>query len=228
MATELTWLGHGSWSLQIGDDVVLLDPFLDESPQSPVKAADLEADYILVSHGHFDHVGDTASIANRTGATVVANFEISQWLATKQGVKSTVGMNLGGRLSLPFGTLKMTVAWHSSQLPDGSYGGNPAGFLLTTADGTIYFACDTALFSDMRLIGSVGVDLAVLPIGDLYTMGPDDSIEAIKLINPARVVPDHYNTWPPVAQDPAAWAARVRDQTAAEPIVVEPGGKVVL
>jgi L-ascorbate metabolism protein UlaG (beta-lactamase superfamily) len=228
MATELTWLGHGSWSLRIGDNVVLLDPFLDESPTSPVKAADVEADFILVSHGHFDHVSDVVSIANRTGATVVANFEISQWLTSKHNVKSAVGMNLGGQLPLPFGTVKMTVAWHSSQLPDGSYGGSPAGFLLTTADGKIYFACDTALFSDMRLIGGGGVDLAVLPIGDLFTMGPEDSLEAVKLINPARVIPNHYNTWPPIEQNAAAWADLVRRTTDAEPIVLERGGTVSL
>lgn len=224
MTTELTWLGHGSWSLRIGQDRVLLDPFLDESPTAPVKAADVEADYVLVSHGHFDHVSDVAAIANRTGATVVANFEIAQWFATQHGVKSTVGMNLGGELSLPFGTVKLTVAWHSSQLPDGSYGGSAGGFLVTTADRRIYFACDTALFSDMRLIGQGGLDLAVLPIGDLFTMGPQDSLEAIRLLNPQRVVPNHYNTWPPIAQDAAAWAEAVRANTGAEPIVLEPGG----
>jgi L-ascorbate metabolism protein UlaG (beta-lactamase superfamily) len=228
MATELTWLGHGSWSLRIGADVVLLDPFLDESPTSPVKASDLEADYILVSHGHFDHVADVAAIANRTGSTVIANFEITQWLANKHQVKSTIGMNLGGQLNLPFGTVKMTVAWHSSQLPDGSDGGNPGGFLLTTADGRIYFACDTALFSDMALIARGGIDLAVLPIGDLFTMGIDDSIEAIKLVNPARVIPNHYNTWPPIEQDATAWAELVKSKTDAEPIVLEPGGTVAL
>ncbi|MHB8969236.1 MAG: metal-dependent hydrolase [Pirellulaceae bacterium] len=228
MATELTWLGHGSWSLRIGSDVVLLDPFLDESPTSPVKAADVEADYILVSHGHFDHVMDVAAIANRTGATVIANYEIVQWLTAKHNVQSTVGMNLGGQISLPIGRVKMTVAWHSSQLPDGSYGGNPGGFLLKTVDGTLYFACDTALFSDMKLIGGGGVDLAVLPIGDLFTMGPEDSLEAIKLINPTRVLPNHYNTWPPLQQDAEAWAKMVREQTSADPIVLEPGGTLPL
>lgn len=228
MATELTWLGHGSWSLRIGDEVVLLDPFLDESPTAPTKSADIEADFILVSHGHFDHVSDAAAIANRTGATVIANFEVADWLARKQNVKSTVGMNLGGRLTLSFGTVKMTVAWHSSQLPDGSYGGSAAGFLLSVPDGSIYFACDTALFSDMQLIGSAGVDLAILPIGDLFTMGPDDALEAVKLIKPKRVVPDHYNTWPPVNQDPDTWAQRVRRETTAEPVLMQPGDTIQL
>ncbi len=228
MATELTWLGHGSWSLRIGETIVLLDPFLDENPTAPVQAADVEADYILVSHGHFDHVADVASIANRTGATVIANFEITQWLAHKHQVANTLGMNLGGKVSLPFGTVKMTVAWHSSQLPDGSDGGNPGGFMVKTEDGTIYFACDTALFSDMKLIGSCGVDLAVLPIGDLFTMGPDDAVEAVKLIDPRRVIPNHFNTWPPIEQDAQAWAEQVKATTSAEPLVLEPGGTATL
>ncbi len=228
MATRLTWLGHGSWSLDIGETTVLLDPFLNDSPTAPVKAEDVAADYILVSHGHFDHVADVAAIAHRTGATVVANFEIAQWLAKTHELADTVGMNLGGEAHLPFGTLKMTVAWHSSQLPDGSDGGNPGGFLLTTEDGTVYFACDTALFSDMQLIGRKGVALAVLPIGDLFTMGPGDALEAVKLVAPRRVIPDHFNTWPPIEQDAQAWAETVRAETSTEPIVLEPGDSLTL
>jgi L-ascorbate metabolism protein UlaG (beta-lactamase superfamily) len=209
--------------MTIGDQRVLLDPFLNDNPASPVKADDVDADYILVSHGHFDHVADVASIANRTGATVVSNFEIAQWFANQHGVKNTMGMNLGGGVDLPFGNVKLTLAFHSSQLPDGSYGGNPGGFLLRLADGNIYFACDTALFQDMALIGAAGLDLAVLPIGDLYTMGPNDSIEAIKLLKPKRVIPAHYNTWPPIEQDPGAWADQVKSATDSQPVVLRPG-----
>ncbi|MAD79564.1 MAG: metal-dependent hydrolase [Planctomycetaceae bacterium] len=228
MTTEMTWLGHGSWAIETGGHTILLDPFLNDSPTSPVKADDVKADYILVSHGHFDHVADVASIANRTGATVVAAYEVSAWFESQHGVKNTVGMNLGGGIDLPFGRVTMTVAHHSSQLPDGSYGGNPAGFLLKLADGTVYFACDTALFSDMQLIGRAGIDLAVLPIGDLFTMGPADSIEAIKLIHPRRVAPAHYNTWPPIEQNAATWADSVRANTEAEPVVLDPGDKFTL
>ena len=228
MTTEITWLGHGSWAIETGGHTILLDPFLNDSPTSPVKADDVKADYILVSHGHFDHVADVASIANRTGATVVAAYEVSAWFESQHGVKNTVGMNLGGGIDLPLGRVTMTVAHHSSQLPDGSYGGNPAGFLLKLADGTIYFACDTALFSDMQLIGRAGIDLAVLPIGDLFTMGPADSIEAIKLIHPRRVAPAHYNTWPPIEQKAATWADSVRANTEAEPVVLDPGDKFTL
>ncbi|HUG70101.1 MAG TPA: metal-dependent hydrolase [Pirellulaceae bacterium] len=228
MAIELTWLGHASWAIKVEGHHILIDPFLNDSPTAPIKADEIEANFILVSHGHFDHVADVASIANRTGATVVSNYEIATWFAEKQQVKNTLGMNLGGGADLPFGRAKLTVAHHSSQLPDGSYGGNPGGWLLTIGDKNIYIACDTALFSDMQLIGDAGIDLAILPIGDLFTMGPDDSIEAIKLIMPKRVAPSHYNTWPPIAQDAAAWAERVKRETIAEPIVVEPGGKIEL
>ncbi|MCP4813845.1 MAG: metal-dependent hydrolase, partial [Planctomycetaceae bacterium] len=146
MTTTVTWLGHGSWSIKTENGTILLDPFLDDSPTAPVKAADVEADYILVSHGHFDHVADVAAIANRTGATVAAVVEIGQWFQDQHGVENTIQMNLGGGVTLPFGHLKMTLAHHSSQLPDGTYGGNPAGFLLTIEGKKIYFACDTALF----------------------------------------------------------------------------------
>ncbi|MFV2069948.1 MAG: metal-dependent hydrolase [Pirellulales bacterium] len=228
MPAKLTWLGHGSWSLETGGQQVLLDPFLNESPTAPFSSDSVAADYILVSHGHFDHVADVASIANRTGATVVANFEIAQWFANTQGVEKTVGMNLGGSTQLPWGNVKLTLAHHSSTLPDGSSGGSAGGYLLSLPEGRIYFACDTALFLDMKFIGNAGIDLAVIPIGDLFTMGPEDSIEAIKLLNPKRVAPAHYNTWPPIEQDAHAWAERVRAHTSADPIVLEPGESIEL
>lgn len=228
MARQLTWLGHGSWLLETGTHSILLDPFLNDSPTSPVKAEDLSPDYILISHGHFDHLSDAASIANRTQAPLVAIYEIAEWFQKQHGVANTVGMNLGGAVQLPFGSVKMTNALHSSQLPDGSYGGNPAGFLVKLEEVTLYFACDTALFGDMQLIGQAGIDIAVLPIGDLFTMGPDDAVAATKLIQPKRVLPAHYNTWPPIEQDAEAWAAKVREQTDAEPIVTEPGQSVSL
>jgi len=227
--TSLTWLGHGTWSIETGASRLILDPFLDDSPTAPVKSGDVEADYILVSHGHFDHVADVVKIARRTGALVIAPVEVGEWFK-KQGVAAdkVQPLNLGGGVDLPPGRVKLTLAHHSSTMPDGSPGGNPGGFLLTLADATIYFACDTALFYDMKLIGAAGLDLAVLPIGDVFTMGPEDSIEALKLLEPKRVAPTHYNTWPPIEQDAAAWADRVRSETAAEPIVLEPGGVITL
>lgn len=220
---QIRWLGHASWEIKTGDAVVLLDPFLDDNPSAPCKAADLDADFILVSHGHFDHVADVASIANRTGATVVAIYEIAEWFGGKHSVENTVGMNIGGGVSLSFGRVQMTPALHSSQLPDGSSGGAPAGFVIEAEGKRVYFACDTALFGDMQLIGARGLDLAVVPIGDLFTMGPEDAIAATKLLKPKQVAATHFNTWPPIEQDVAAWAERVSAETEAQPVVVSPG-----
>lgn len=227
MTTSITWLGHNAWLLESGMRTILVDPFLNDSPTSPVQADAVKADCILLSHGHGDHVGDTVAIAKRTGATVLCNFEVGEWLK-KKGVASNqvVGMNPGGGVAQPFGHVKFTIAHHSSSMPDGSYGGVPGGFLITLNGKRLYFACDTALFLDMKLVGSAGLDLAVLPIGDLFTMGPEDSIEAVKLLSPKRVAPCHYNTWPPIEQDAAAWADQVRSQTSAEPVVLEPGDRL--
>lgn len=229
MTTEITWLGHSCFSIRTGKYDLLVDPFLDDSPTAPVKAADVAADFILLTHAHFDHVADAVAIATRTGATVVANFEICEWLKG-QGIaeEKVVAMNSGGGIDLPFGRTKMTSAMHSSSLPDGSYGGVAGGFLLELGKSRIYFSGDTALFLDMKLYGLGGLDLAVLPIGDVFTMGPDDSIEAVKMLNPRRVVPCHYGTWPPIEQDAATWADRVRTHTAAEPVVLQSGEMLAL
>ena len=223
MTANLKWLGHGSWQIQTDDHSILLDPFLDENPSATCKAADVQADFILVSHGHFDHVADVAAIANRTGATVVAIYEIADWFAKNHGVGNTIGMNIGGKVELPFGVVEMTLAFHSSQLPDGSYGGAPAGFVVTIGEKKLYFACDTALFGDMRLIGEKGVDIAILPIGDHFTMGPDDSVIATKFLQPQFVLPAHYNTWPPIEQNAADWADKISANTESKPIVLASG-----
>ena len=201
---------------------MLLDPFLGDNPAAPIQAADVQCDFILVSHGHFDHVTDAVAIAKRTGAPVVSNWDLCDWLA-KQGVQNVVRMNLGGWVTLPFGRVKMTNAVHSSMLPDGSYGGSACGFVIKVPTKTLYFACDTALFSDMALIGKLGLDLAVVPIGDLFTMGPEDALEAVKLLNPKQVLPTHYNTWPPIEQSAAAFAERVHRETSAVAHVLQPG-----
>jgi L-ascorbate metabolism protein UlaG (beta-lactamase superfamily) len=223
MATRVRWLGHACLLFESDGRNVLVDPFLTGNPAAAAAAAEVPADFILVSHGHADHVGDTVAIAGRTGATVVSNYEISQWL-TRKGVAKVHGPQHGGGVNLPFGRVKLTLAFHGSQLPDGSDGGNPCGFLITFQDGKkVYDAADTGLFGDMRLIGEEGIDLAVLPIGDYYTMGPDDALRAVKLLQPRKVLPIHFNTFPPIRQDAAAWAERVRKETKAEPVVLTPG-----
>lgn len=222
MTTRVRWLGHSTLLVETEGQRVLIDPFFTGNPAAPMKADEAQADCILVSHGHGDHVGDAVALARRTGATVVANYEISEWLA-KQGVKSH-GMQHGGGFNFPFGRVKLTLAFHGSMLPDGSNGGNPCGFLLTCNDGKkIYDAADTGLFGDMKLIGEEGLDLAIVPIGDNYTMGPDDALRAVKLLTPRKVLPIHYNTWPLLNQDAHAWAARVRQETQTEPVVLKPG-----
>jgi L-ascorbate metabolism protein UlaG (beta-lactamase superfamily) len=222
MNNRFTWYGHATLGLQSGGYNILIDPFFSDNPSASLSADQLSADYILVSHGHGDHLGDTLAIARRCGCLVISNFEIADWLS-KQGI-NTHAQHLGGGYHHPFGYLKLTFAIHGSALPDGSYGGNPAGFLLTTLDGKkIYLACDTGLFGDMRLIGEEGVDVAVLPIGDNYTMGPQDALRAVKLIQPGLVVPVHYNTWGLIAQDAHAWAERVRSETAAQVRILQPG-----
>jgi L-ascorbate metabolism protein UlaG (beta-lactamase superfamily) len=223
MATRVCWLGHACLLVESDGKRLLIDPFLTGNPAAAIKADQVEANFILVSHGHGDHVGDTVAIAKRTGATVIANYEISEWLK-KQGLEKVHGQQHGGGFKHPFGRLKLTLAFHGSALPDGSNGGNPCGFHLFLNDGTkIYDAADTGLFGDMRLIGEEGIDLAILPIGDNFTMGPDDALRAVKLLEPKKVLPIHYNTWELIAQDAKAWAQRVRKETATEPVVLKPG-----
>jgi L-ascorbate metabolism protein UlaG (beta-lactamase superfamily) len=229
MPVKITWLGHSCFTIVAGGHRLLVDPFLDANDKAPVKAAAVEADFILVTHAHFDHIADAAPIAKRTGAAVLANYEVTEWLK-REGVAEdkVVAMNPGGAVAQPFGRAKFTIAHHSSSFADGSYGGVPGGWLLDLHGPRVYIAGDTALFLDMKLIGLGGLDLAILPIGDRFTMGPEDSIEAVKLLSPKRVMPCHYNTWPPIAQDAAVWAENVKRQTAAEPVVLEPGGSFQL
>src|SRR5947209_16051186 len=223
MATRMRWLGHSCLYFEADGGTVLVDPFLTGNSLAPIRPDELRPDFILVSHGHSDHVGDCVPMAERTGAMCISNFEIAGWLQ-KQGIKKTHGMQHGGSFEFPFGRLKLTQAFHGSELPDGSNGGNPCGFLIYFKGGKkVYDAADTGLFGDMKLIGEEKIDLAFLPIGDNFTMGPTDALRAIQLLAPERVVPIHYNTFDLIKQDPHAWADQVRKERKAEAIVMKPG-----
>lgn len=224
---RLTFLGHAAVRLEIGEHEVLVDPFLTGNPSASLSADDLAPDHVLLTHGHHDHIGDTVELAKAHGATVVASVEIAKWLAA-QGVRDTVGINLGGGVDLPFGRVSLHPAWHSSGLPDGGYGGMPAGVMIEADGARVYHAGDTALFSDLALIGRRGIDLALVPIGDHFTMGPGDAVEAVRLLAPGRVVPIHYDTFPPIRQDAQAFAARVEAETDARCLVLAPGDGVDL
>jgi L-ascorbate metabolism protein UlaG (beta-lactamase superfamily) len=222
MTIKVTWLSHSGFLLDIDGVAVLIDPFLTGNPLAAANPDEILADFILLTHGHGDHLGDTVQIAKRTNAQVIGTWEIGEWLL-RQGVTNVHQQNTGGGMQHPFGHVKLVKADHSSSFPDGSYAGQACGIVLTADNKRLYFAGDTALFSDMRLIGEMGIDVAFLPIGDNFTMGPEDSLRAIEWIAPGAVFPIHYNTFDVIYQDVAAWAQRVHNETKARAIVVDPG-----
>ncbi len=219
---NITYYGHAAFLLETGGVQILIDPYMTGNPAATVGADDVPADYILVTHGHGDYIGDTIDIAKRTGALVISNAEICRWLREKS--VSTHALHIGGGHTFPFGYVKMTQAAHGSSLPDGSYGGNPGGFLFNINDGShYYFAGDTGLFGDMRLIGEEELDAVVIPIGDNYTMGPKDALKAVQFLHPKVVIPMHYDTFDVIQQDVEAWKIRVEAETDANVLVMQPG-----
>ena len=221
MSIQITYHGHACFSIQTSKANLLIDPFLTGNAMADVTAAQVKPDYILVTHAHCDHLGDALPIARRTGATVISNNEIHNTLS-KQGAK-THGMHIGGSHVFPFGKVKLTIAHHGSAFPDGTYGGAPCGFLLWLDGKVLYHACDTALTYDMTLYGAEGIDVAMLPIGDNFTMGPEDAVKAVGFLQPKTAILMHYNTFGVIAQDAQAVAAEVKAKTKAVPVILKPG-----
>jgi L-ascorbate metabolism protein UlaG (beta-lactamase superfamily) len=224
---KLTYLGHAGVIVESDGHRIAIDPFLSGNPLAVMKPDEVQVDTILLTHGHSDHIADAEAIARSQNALIIAPVEVAEYFG-KKGLK-VHPMNLGGSYSFPFGTVKMTLAFHSSSIetPEGTlYGGNPAGYLLTMGDRTLYHAGDTALFGDMQWIGKLNtIDLALLPIGDNFTMGPEDAVIAAEWIGAKRVVPIHYNTFGLIRQDPEAFANAVQAK-GMEPIVMAAGDMV--
>jgi L-ascorbate metabolism protein UlaG (beta-lactamase superfamily) len=198
---NFTYYGHACFAVEIGNQTLLFDPFISGNPlAAAIDPHSIKADYVLVSHGHSDHLADAVAIAKRTGATVIAPFEVAQWLG-KQGAPKIHPVNHGA-CQFEFGRLRIVNASHSSSLPDGAYGGNPAGFVVESDAGNFYYSGDTALTLDMKLIGeSVRLAFAALCLGGNFTMDVEDAVQAAKFVDCANIVGVHYDTFPPIKID---------------------------
>ena len=222
---RLHYHGHSTFTLTTDDGTrVVIDPWFDENPVSDVKADEVDdVDFILCTHGHFDHFADAIPLAKRTGATLVSTFEIVSFVQT-QGVENAHPLHIGGGFNFPFGYVKMTAALHGGQVAgddEGAFTTVPGGFWMDLNGKRLYHAGDTALLMDMQLLRGK-VDVALLPIGDNFTMGPEDAVRAVEFIRPKTVIPIHYNTFDMIAQDPEAFRRQVGELARVE--IVQPGG----
>jgi L-ascorbate metabolism protein UlaG (beta-lactamase superfamily) len=223
---KFTYYGHACFSVEAGNKTLLFDPFISPNPLAKkIEIDKVRANFILVSHGHGDHVADVVEIAKRTDATVIAPYEVGSWFEGK-GVKNVQSMNHGGAAKMDFGRVKLTSAIHSSSMPDGSYGGNPCGFVVETSDGNFYYSGDTALTYDMKLIAdSTKLRFAVFPIGDFFTMGIDDARRAAEFVGVTKFVGVHYDTFPPIKLDHEA--ARAAAQSAGKELLLPGIGETI-
>ncbi len=223
----IKYLGHATFYIEGKDLKAIIDPFITGNPQAPIEEKDIEAlDYIFVTHGHGDHLGDTIPLAKRTGATVVANYEIILYLEQK-GLKNLHPMHIGGRFKFPFGDVLMTEALHGSSIQEGEkiiYAGNPGGFVIEVERKKIYHAGDTGLTLNMQLLEEENIDIALLPIGGNFVMDVKDAIRAVDLIKPEVVIPMHYNTWDIIKADVEEFKRLVK----AKCIVLKPGESYAL
>jgi L-ascorbate metabolism protein UlaG (beta-lactamase superfamily) len=219
--TEVRFLGHACFTLSDGDTTVLIDPFLTGNPKAAIAADDLPATTILLTHGHSDHIGDTVSIAKRTGASVMAIVELAGEIG-EEGV-DVADPNLGGTVKYDWGWAKLVPAWHTSTTPKGTVN-TPAGLLINFKDTIIYHLGDTSLFSDLQLVGKHHpIDLALMCIGGHYTMDRVDAVDAAELVGAKTVIPCHYNTFPPIETDAEAFKSDVESATSSNVVILEPG-----
>jgi L-ascorbate metabolism protein UlaG (beta-lactamase superfamily) len=218
---EIRFLGHACFELKDGDTTVLIDPFLSGNPKAAISAEDAAATTILLTHGHGDHIGDTVSIAKRTGAPVVAIVEIANELG-EEGI-DVRDPNLGGTVKFDWGSVKLVPAWHTSMTPKGTVN-TPAGLVIQFADTVVYHLGDTSLFSDLQLVGKrTPIDVALMCIGGHYTMDRTDAVDAAQLVGAKTVIPCHYNTFPPIETDAEAFKSDVESATGSNVAVLEPG-----
>jgi L-ascorbate metabolism protein UlaG (beta-lactamase superfamily) len=225
---RLRFLGHSTFLLSTGEHHVLIDPFIQGNPKAAAALDELLAlgvSHVLVSHAHGDHWGNTMDFA-KAGATIVSSNAIVGY-AEKQGAAAGEPLNIGGGVDLPWGRVTLTQAWHDSVFPDGTFGGTPAGLLIEAEGKKIYHAGDTSLFTDMRLTGELGIDLALLPAGDRYTMGMTDAAKALDFLKPKQAVPIHWGTFPGLAKDPSAFLDGAK-QRRVDARVVQPGETIEL
>ncbi len=228
--TTLTYLGHSAFLLEADGTSVAIDPFLTGNPRASHTADEIAPGTILLTHAHQDHLGDTVPIAKRTGAKVIANAEIGYWLES-QGVEGATPANHGGTVAFDGGTVKFVPAWHTSSYRHGEEliaAGVPSGLVVRFGGNTIYFAGDTCLFSDMKLIGEEGLDVAILPIGDHFTMGLKDAARAAGWLGAKTVIPCHFNTFPPIEQDPNEFKRLVEQHPNMTCVVLDPGAALDL
>ena len=206
---KLKYFSHSAFQIKTRNGkTILIDPFLDNNPNSPVKSKDVCSDYIILTHAHGDHIGDSFSIAQRCSSTFICVNELANYCAAK-GFKAH-NMHIGGGYNFGFGRVKFTIAHHGSQTPDGQYAGEPAGVILSIDGKNLYHTGDTGLFYDMKLIGEMNrIDFMLLPIGDNFTMGIEDAVKAAELVNPETVIPMHYNTFPQIKADPEEFKKKV-------------------
>lgn len=222
---KLKYFSHSSFMITASNGkIILIDPFLDDNPNSPVKSDEVSADYIILTHAHGDHLGDSFKIAKRTDPLFICVNELANYCSGK-GFRAH-NMHIGGAYNFDFGRVKFTIAHHGSVTPDNIYGGEAAGVLITIGNKTIYHAGDTGLFYDMKLIGEMNsIDYMLLPIGDNFTMGIDDAVKAVELANPKVAVPMHYNTFPIIKADPNEFKSKI-EKLNKKSIVLEFGQEI--